>query len=259
MIEVHQFTARSDNYGVLIHVPDTGQTIAIDSPEREAVEAALAVKNWSLSHILVTHNHWDHIDGIAELVMKNGCQVIGPEKSAADTGLYDLTVKDGDRFEIAKLQVEVIETPGHTDDHVSYWFPNEKIVFTGDLIFSLGCGKVSRGGNVDHLWTSIQRIRELPDDTTLYCGHEYTLNNAKFAISVEPDNKKLGSIAEQIQEKREAGEPTLPSSIGFEKQHNPFLRADSPELAAGLGLPEGSPPAEVFTALRKMKDTFRTA
>ncbi|WP_371229497.1 hydroxyacylglutathione hydrolase [Roseovarius sp. 2305UL8-3] len=257
MIEVYQFSARSDNFGVLIHVPETGQTIAIDSPEREAVEAALANKNWQLSHILVTHNHWDHIDGIAGLKEKYGCQVTGPEKSAADTGLYDVTVSGGDSFDCAGLQIEVIDTPGHTDDHISYWMPQEKIVFTGDLIFSLGCGKVSRGGNVDDLWTSIQRIRALPDETALYCGHEYTLNNAKFAVSVEPNNTELGRVAEQIQAKRDAGEPTLPSSIGFEKRYNPFLRADSAELTAGAGLPGGTPVAEVFAALRKMKDTFK--
>lgn len=253
-LQVVQFPARSDNFGVLLHDPESGRTAAIDAPETDAVIEALQDKGWKLTDIFVTHKHFDHIDGIASLKAAYEVTVTGPAASAAETGLYDRTVKDGDILDFAGCEVRVIATPGHTLDHITYWFPDEKLVFAADLIFSLGCGRVIEG---DHamMWNSIRRIRELPDDTALYCGHEYTEANAKFALTVEPDNAALRERAAEVDRLRDAGQSTLPTTIGREKATNPFLRADMPELQKAVGM-EGEDPALVFGEVRTRKDRF---
>ncbi len=182
------------------------------------------------------------------------CEVIGPEASAAETGMYDRTVADGDSFEWAGMTVEVIETPGHTLDHVSFHMPQEKLVFVGDTIFSLGCGRVIEG---DHamMWDSLKTLRALPDDTSLYCGHEYTLANGKFAITVDPDNAALKTRFAEVEKLSAADKPTLPTTIAQEKATNPFLRADDPALMKRLGM-AGAKPADVFAEIRTRKDKF---
>jgi hydroxyacylglutathione hydrolase len=253
-LEVAQFPARSDNFGVLLHNAESGASAAIDAPDADAVVRAAQARGWVLSHILVTHHHLDHIEGIPALKAAYSCEVIGPEKSAARTGMYDRTVKDGDSFEWAGTDVRVLATPGHTLDHVSYWLPAEKLVFVGDTIFSLGCGRVIEG---DHamMWNSIKRLRDLPDDTSLYCGHEYTLANAKFAITVDPENDALRTRMAEVERLRKRGEPTLPTTIGAEKAANPFLRADDPNLVRQLRM-AGADPASVFAEIRARKDRF---
>ena len=173
-------------------------TAAIDAPAADPIIAALKERGWTLSEIFVTHKHFDHIEGIPALQAAYDCAVVGPEASAAETGMYDRTVKDGDSFEWAGRKVEVIETPGHTLDHISLHLPEEKLVFVGDTVFSLGCGRVIEG---DHamMWDSIKAIRALPDDTQLYCGHEYTLANARFALSVDPNNAALKARAAEVE------------------------------------------------------------
>jgi len=253
-LEVHQFIARSDNFAVLLHDPQSGTTAAIDAPDADPIIEALAARGWKLSHILVTHKHFDHIEGIPPLQAAFDVTVIGPEESAAETGMYDRTVNDGDSFEWAGRTVHVLATPGHTLDHVTYWIADEKLVFTADLIFSLGCGRVIEG---DHamMWNSIKKVRELPDDTTLYCGHEYTQANARFALTVDPDNAALKERAAEVDRLRAAGQPTLPTTLGREKAANPFLRADDPGLMRNLKMANARP-AEVFAAIRTRKDKF---
>ena len=252
--EVLQFNARSDNFGVMMHDPDSGATAAIDAPDADTVIQALAAREWKLTDILVTHKHFDHIAGVPVLKASYDCQVVGPEASAVETSLYDQTVEGGDTLHWAGAEIRVMATPGHTLDHVSYWLPEEGRVFVGDTIFALGCGRVIEGTH-EMMWQSIQRLRDLPEETELYCGHEYTLANAKFAVTVDPGNKGLAARLAEVERLREAGRATLPTTIGLEKETNPFLRAENQAIATGLGL-RGAAPAEVFAALRQRKDRF---
>ena len=253
-LNIDQFITRSDNFSVLLHDPKSGKTAAIDAPEADPIIARLKQHGWTLSHIFVTHKHFDHIEGIPALQAAYDCEAVGPEASAAETGMYDRTVKDGDSFEWAGRTVHVIETPGHTLDHVSLHLPDEKMIFVGDTVFSLGCGRVIEG---DHamMWNSIKAIRALPDDTQLYCGHEYTLANAKFALSVDPGNTALKVRAAEVERLRGGGQLTLPTTIAQEKATNPFLRVDDPMLMKAVGM-AGAKPAEVFKEIRTRKDKF---
>ncbi len=253
-LDVAQFISRSDNFSVLLHDEKTGKTAAIDAPDADPIIEALKERGWTLTEIFVTHKHFDHIEGIPALQAAYECEVIGPEASAAETGMYDRTVKDGDSFEWAGVKVQVIETPGHTLDHISYYMPSEKLVFVGDTIFSLGCGRVIEG-DFPMMWDSLKTLRALPDDTTLYCGHEYTLNNGKFALTVDPKNEALKMRMAEVEKLTAAAKPTLPTTIGAEKATNPFLRADDPALMRGLGMANAKP-AEVFAEIRKRKDKF---
>ncbi len=252
--DVAQFITRSDNFAVLLHDAKSGQTAAIDAPDADAIETVLKERGWKLTHILVTHKHFDHIEGIPALQAAYDCEVIGPEASAAETGMYDRTVKDGDTFDWAGAEVRVMETPGHTLDHITYYMPSEKLAFTADLLFSLGCGRVIEG---DHkmMWESLTSVRELPDDTIVYCGHEYTLANGKFALTVDPDNAALKARFAEVEKLRAADKMTLPTTIGQEKATNPFLRADDSTLMRKLGMANARP-AEVFAEIRTRKDKF---
>ena len=253
-LDVVQLPTRSDNFAVLVHDPESGATAAIDAPEADPIIEALKARGWSLTHIFVTHKHFDHIEGIPKLQSEFDCQVIGPEASAEETGMYDRTVKGGDTISWCGEDVAVIDTPGHTLDHISYWFPKNKLVFAADLIFSLGCGRVIEG---DHgmMWESIKRIRDLPDDTVLYCGHEYTLANGTFALTIEPDNETLKRRVAEVEALRAADKPTLPTTIAQEKLTNPFLRADDTVVARDIGMSNASP-AAVFAEIRTRKDKF---
>ena len=252
--QVVQFTARSDNFGVLVHDPESGATAAIDAPDADAVMKQAQDRGWRLSHIFVTHKHQDHIEGIPALKAAYDCEVIGPEKSAHETGMYRRQVKQGDAFDWAGVRFDILATPGHTLDHVSYHVPEQKLVFVGDTIFSLGCGRVIEG---DHamMWDSLKRLRALPDDVSLYCGHEYTVANGKFALTVDPDNKALKERVAEVARLREAGQPALPTTIARENVTNPFLRADDPALMKRLGM-AGANPSKVFTEIRTRKDKF---
>jgi hydroxyacylglutathione hydrolase len=253
-LEIAQFISRSDNFSVLLHDPKSGKTAAIDAPDAGLIIEHCKARGWRLTDIFVTHKHFDHIEGIPALQAAFECTVVGPEASAAETGMYDRTVKDGDSFEWAGVKFEVMETPGHTLDHVSYYLPSEKVVFVGDTIFSLGCGRVFEG---DHamMWESLKALRALPDDTKLYCGHEYTLANGKFALTVDPQNAALKARFAEVEKLRAADKPTLPTTIGEEKKTNPFLRADDPNLMKGLGM-AGAKPSAVFAEIRTRKDKF---
>ena len=252
--EIVQLPARSDNFAVLVHDRASGATASIDAPDAAPIRTELEARGWALTHILVTHKHLDHVEGIGPLRQAYDLTVIGPQKSAAETGLYDQTVADGDHLEFAGTEVRVIETPGHTLDHVSYYLPGEKIAFVADTLFALGCGRVFEG-TPEMMWESLKKLRALPDETVVYCGHEYTLANAEFAVSVEPDNAALAARADGIRALRAEGKPTLPTTIGREKETNPFLRADDPGLAGALGM-AGADPVAVFAEVRGRKDRF---
>src|SRR5579872_2978827 len=252
--EINLFPCLTDNFGVLLHDPATGATASIDAPEAAPVEAALAKTGWRLSDILVTHHHADHTAGIAELKAHHKCRVVAPRGEAQRIAHVDQTVGEGDTVEVGSLHGRVIDTPGHTAGHISYFFPADKIAFVGDTLFSIGCGRVIEG-NAEMMWRSLLKLRDLPDDARFYCGHEYTQANIRFAKTVEPDNKALAARAEDVARLLAAGKPTIPATIGAEKAANPFLRADVPEVAQAVGL-GGSPAWKVFAEIRERKNRF---
>ncbi len=251
-LEVHQFICRSDNFAVLVHAPEAGLTAAIDAPDANAIEAALAEKGWRLTHILTTHHHGDHTAGNEALKAAHGCKIIGPRPEEARIPGIDEAVGDGDVFEFAGHDVRVYETPGHTAGHVSYFFEEARLAFVGDTLFSLGCGRLFEG-TAETMWQSLSKLKGLPGDTKVYCGHEYTLSNAEFALTIEPENAALKARAEEVRALRAEGKPTLPTTVAQECATNPFLRPDSPEIRARLSMPD-APDWEVFGEIRRRKD-----
>ena len=248
------FPCLQDNYGVLLHDPASGATAAIDAPEAAPVEAALAASGWKLTDILVTHHHHDHTGGIAELKQRHRCRVVAPHGEAARIPLVDETVRENDTARVGGLVARVIETPGHTAGHIAYFFAADKLAFVGDTLFSIGCGRVIEG-TPEIMWQSLLKLRALPDDTRIYCGHEYTRANIRFARTIEPDNQALAAREKAVEQLLAAQQPTIPSTIGEEKQANPFLRADLPEIAAQIGL-AGKPAPQVFAEIRERKNKF---
>ena len=252
--EIRLFRCRSDNYGVLLHDPESGATASIDAPEVAPIEAALNATGWKLTDILVTHHHADHTDGISALKDKYKCRVVAPAAEASKIPGVDETVREGAKVKVGTLSGSVIETPGHTLGHIAYWFHADKLAFVGDTLFSIGCGRVIEG-TPQQMWQSLVKLRDLPNDTDVYCGHEYTAANIKFARTVEPNNKVLAAREAEANQEIAAGKPTIPVILGEEKQANPFLRADLPEVAAGIGM-AGKPAAEVFAEIRARKNNF---
>lgn len=250
--EIRMFTCLTDNFGVLIHDPVTKATAAIDAPEAAPIIAALEREGWTLTDILVTHHHADHVQGIAELKAKYHCRVTAPNDNGTRIENVDARVKEGDTVKVGSLQARVLETPGHTLDHISYVFDSEKALFAADTLFSLGCGRMFEG-TAPVMWNSMLKLRALPDDMRLYCGHEYTQSNAKFCLSIEPDNADLKARADEVARQRAEGKATLPTLLGEEKKCNVFLRADVPSVAAAVGL-AGKPAADVFGELRQRKN-----
>ena len=253
--EIRLFTCLSDNYGVLLHDPESGATASIDAPEAAPVEAALKATGWKLTDILVTHHHHDHTGGVQALKDKYKCRVVAPVAQKAPIPAVDETVREGDKVTVGKLSANVIETPGHTLDHITYWFHRDKLAFAGDTLFSIGCGRVIEG-NPEMMWRSLVKLRDLPNDTEIYCGHEYTIANIRFARTVEPNNQALAAREREAKEQIAKGEPTIPVTIGEEKLANPFLRADQAEVAAAIGM-AGKPAAQVFAEIRARKNSFK--
>ena len=250
--KTHLFLCLKDNFGVLLHDPASGATAAIDAPEAAPVDAALKATGWRLSDILVTHHHADHTGGIAELKARHRCRVTAPRNEAARIPDVDATVGEGDIASVGALAGRVIETPGHTAGHISYFFDADRLAFVGDTLFSIGCGRVIEG-TPEMMWASLLKLRALPDDTEIYCGHEYTEANIRFALTIEPDNADLRARAEEARRQIAAGQPTIPTTIGAEKRANVFLRADVPAVAAAVGL-AGRPAAQVFAEVRERKN-----
>jgi hydroxyacylglutathione hydrolase len=256
-MEVHQFPCLSDNYAFLLHDPSTGCTAVVDTPEVAPIEAALREKGWKLTHILNTHWHGDHTGGNVELKRVHACEIVGParERKGADAipGM-DRAVSEDDVVKIGNIEARVIDVPGHTLGHVAYHFPAERKVFVGDALFALGCGRMFEG-KATQMWNSVSKLMALPRETEVYCAHEYTLANAKFAMSVEPGNDALSARAKEVEEKRARGEWTVPTTIGLELETNPFCRPHSDEIRRNVGLVDADDVA-VFKETRKRKDNF---
>lgn len=251
---VDVFPAREDNFGYLAHDQASGRTAAIDAPEAEAIRAALARTGWTLTDILITHHHIDHVEAIAELKAAFGARVTGPAAEADKIEGLDVLVGDGDRVTLGESVFEVIATPGHTLGHIVFYERAGGHLFSADALFSLGVGRMFEG-TPGPMWEGLKRLRDLPDDTMVYCGHEYTQGNARFALSIDPENQALAARAAEVAALRDAGRPTIPFKLGEDKKANPFLRADAPELARHYGI-AGADPADVFAAIRKGKDNF---
>jgi hydroxyacylglutathione hydrolase len=250
------FAARKDNIGYLVHDVATGKTAAIDAPDFDAIEQALARRGWALSDIFITHHHTDHVEALQPLKRKYGVTVTGPRAEADKIPGLDVLVAGGDGVTLGESDFYVIDTPGHTLGHLVYYDPTGRRLFSADTLFSLGVGRIFEGKPED-MWAALVLIRSLPDDTLIFCGHEYTLDNAAFASTVDPDNVALKMRATEVKRMRAAGQFTVPVSLALEKATNPFLRADQPALREAMALPPGTGPAEVFAALRAAKDVFK--
>ena len=251
--EIAIFPCLTDNYGVLLHDATTGATAAIDAPEAAPILAALAARGWQLSDILVTHHHKDHVQGIVGLRAHfPTARVSGPAAEEAKIGGLDVRLAEHDLVKVGTLQGRVIATPGHTAGHICYYFDDAGLLFAGDTLFALGCGRVFET-SLPVMWASLAKLRGLPPATKIYCGHEYTLNNGRFALSLEPDNLALQQRMKVVEALRVAGTPTVPSTMADELATNPFLRADDPALLRAVAM-TGAEPAEVFAALRTRKD-----
>lgn len=254
MIQLHQFPYLSDNYGFLLHDDASGETAAIDCGDAESYLQALDARGWKLTEIWITHHHWDHTQGLAEVKEKTGCRVRGPQRNSTEIKGLDEQYWDGDSFVFAGQSVNVIATPGHTTDMINYHLPSENILFSGDTLFTLGCGRLFEG-DAPMMWESLQKLMALPDETAVYGSHEYTIANAEFAISVDPQNAALAEARQRYIEMRDRGEATVPTTLAAERATNPFLRAGDSAIRAYLGM-EGADDVAVFAEIRKRKDNF---
>lgn len=253
-LQVHQFPCLGDNYGYLVHDAASGETAVIDTPEVGPIMDALKETGWTLSHILNTHHHFDHAGGNLEIEAKTGCTVVGPRAEAGKIPGIVTKVGDGDEVRLGNQIAKVFDVPGHTAGHIAYWFQDSGIAFVGDTLFALGCGRLFEG-TPEQMWSSLQKLMSMPDDTIIYCAHEYTQSNAAFALSVEPQNAALIDRSKQIDTLRAKGKPTVPSTLGLEKQTNPFLRPTSKDLQETIGK-LGATTVEVFAETRRLKDNF---
>ena len=254
MLDIEIVPCLKDNYAYLLRDARTGAIAIVDPSEDGPVNAALARRALELTHIFNTHHHWDHTGGNLALKARWGAKIIGPARDRARIPGIDEGLSESDVYEFGSHRIRVLEIPGHTLGHIALWFEGERAVFTGDTLFSLGCGRLFEGTPAQ-MWTSLSKLARLPDDTRIFCGHEYTQTNARFALTIEPGNEALRARAAEVDGLREADRPTIPSTIAEEKRANPFLRAAEPGIAKTLGL-EGADPVSVFAELRRRKDVF---
>ena len=252
--EVIVIPCLSDNYTYLVRCHRSEMTAIIDPGEAAPVIAALEERGWQLDLVINTHHHHDHIGGNAELMEKYGAKLLGPTAEKSRIPNMDETAAEGDQVLIGELEGRVFDVPGHTSGHIAFYFPAITALFSGDSLFALGCGRLFEG-TPEQMWQSLQKFRNLPPSTQVYCGHEYTQSNARFAKTIEPDNAILAARCQDIDGLRARNIPTIPSRIDVELVTNPFLRADDPDVAKAMGM-TGATPSEIFTEIRKRKDHF---
>lgn len=253
-LEIRQFPCLSDNYGYLVHDPVSGETASIDTPDPARILEEAKAAGWTITQIWNTHHHYDHAGGNETLKEATGAKITAPGYEAARIPAIDREVADGDTVQLGEHSAKVFFTPGHTSGHVCYIFHESNVAFVGDTLFALGCGRLFEG-TPGQMWDSLSRLKALPDETKIYCAHEYTQANAAFALSVDPDNLDLQAYSKMVDAERARGEPTVPTTIGAEKSANPFLRPDDPGIRAHLGLPDAND-VEVFAEIRHRKDVF---
>jgi len=250
---IRQLKALKDNYVYLLRDPATGATGAVDPSEAGPVEAALAETGWRLTHVLNTHHHPDHTGGNLALKSKWNCIVVGPRADHARIPGIDVDVGENDEYAFGTQVAKVFDIPGHTRGHISFWFPASRAVFCGDTLFALGCGRLFEG-TPQQMWHSLSKLRALPPETRVYCGHEYTQANARFALTMEPANAALVERSRAVDKLRAEQRSTVPSLMGEEIATNPFLRADQPALQSAMGSP--GDPVATFAEIRRRKDVF---
>tara|TARA_B100001094_G_scaffold161094_1_gene155814 strand:+ start:587 stop:1360 length:774 start_codon:yes stop_codon:yes gene_type:complete len=253
-LEVFMFPCLSDNYGYLIHDPIKNLTASIDTPDVHAIEEALNQNDWELNYIINTHHHYDHAGGNLELKKKTNCKIIGPMQDKDRIPGIDQTIEHAEEFMFGSFAVKGLHTPGHTTGHMVYHFEDQNIAFVGDTIFAMGCGRLFEG-TPEQMLNSLDIIMSWPDETMLYCAHEYTQSNAEFAITVDGKNEDLLKRKSEVDALREKLIPTVPTKLEIEKKTNPFLRSDDKEIRLELGMMASSR-SEVFAEIRSRKDQF---
>jgi hydroxyacylglutathione hydrolase len=253
-LQIRQFPCLNDNYGFLIHDPDSGETATIDTPDAGKILNEAELAGWTITQIWNTHHHFDHAGGNDAIRAATGARVVASSFDVDRIAPIDLEVAEGDIVELGKHRAKVMFTPGHTRGHITYFFPTEKVAFVGDTLFALGCGRLFEGTPAE-MWDSLSRIRDLPDETQVYCAHEYTQANARFALTIDPDNVDLHAYAATIDDERARGIATIPTTIGVEKATNPFLRPDFPPIRQRLNMADADDD-DVFAEIRRRKDAF---
>jgi len=253
-LDIVQIPVLQDNYLYLIHEPVSGDTAIVDPAVDAPVVAELEKRGWTLTHILNTHHHWDHTGANLALKERYRLTVIGPAQDKARIPGIDICVDEGDQITLGGVVADVYFVPGHTSGHIAYHFAADKALFCGDTLFSMGCGRLFEG-TPEQMWGSIQKLMALPDETRIFCAHEYTTANGNFALSVEPKNTALNARMADVHMLRATDQPTVPTTLALEKETNPFLRPMSPEIQEMLGMP-GAPLTDIFAEVRRRKDSF---
>lgn len=253
-LEIQQVPVLTDNYAYLLHEPETGATAALDPSEGKPLIEAARARGWHLTHVINTHHHWDHVGGNLTIKEATGATVVGPRPDIARIPGIDDTVEEGVPFRLGLAEADILFIPGHTRGHMAFHFAESQALFCGDTLFALGCGRLFEG-TPEEMWASLRKLRALPGETLVYCGHEYTEANARFALTVDPTNEALAIRALAVAERRAEGLPTVPSAMAEERATNPFLRADQPAVAAAVDL-KNRAPVEVFAEIRRRKDRF---
>ena len=252
-MEIVTVPCRSDNYAFLLR-DGSGSVALVDAPEAAPIKAALEERGWGLDQILLTHHHGDHVEGVPDLVSTYGAKVVGGKADAHRLPPLDDAVEEGDTVRVGEETGHVLDVSGHTVGHIAFHFPESAAAFTADSLMALGCGRVFEG-TFDQMWGSLSKLAALPPETLICSGHEYTAANAKFALTIEPDNPALKARVADISERRAKGKPTVPSRLSTELETNPFLRAGDAGVKSLLGMDAASD-ADVFAEIRRRKDNF---
>ncbi|MEK9672198.1 MAG: hydroxyacylglutathione hydrolase [Rhodospirillaceae bacterium] len=253
-LEIQQIPVLNDNYVYLAHCPETGATGVVDPAVSGPVLDAADKLGWNITHILNTHHHGDHTGGNLEIQAETGCEIVGPEADKDRIPGIRTQVSDGDAYRLGKAEAMVYDVPGHTRGHIAYWFEGSDALFCGDTLFAMGCGRLFEGTPAQMV-KSLEKFKRLPPQTRVYCAHEYTQSNGRFALTVEPDNKALVQRMKDVDAARAKNIPTVPSTIGDELATNPFMRSDSPGLQKAIGM-AGAGYVDVFAETRQRKDNF---
>ncbi len=253
-MEILQLPVLTDNYIYLIHDALSGDTAVVDPALAGPVLDTLKEKGWRLTHILNTHHHFDHVGGNLQLKEATGCRIYASRSDRQRIPGIDVCLAEGDSIHLGQNQATILETPGHTLGHIVYYFAEQAALFCGDTLFVMGCGRLFEG-SAEQMWQSLAKLKQLPAHCKVYCAHEYTQNNGRFALTVDPDNTALQTLMRQIDQERSQNRPTVPSTLKQELATNPFLRADQPDIQNRLNM-SGKQPVEVFAKIRSLKDRF---